>query len=251
MVPKHVNMKKIKVNESEILEAIHKANSFFHLNHEKDKQEKNRFYRIKDTIMVEILKGRYPGIMCTANGIHNDTQNSYVYFTLTSGDTAIDVHFPTERMPVKAKYIDRVERDADGMPVSVRYCKDMSRYAEAEVDEAEYTRCFNILDGIYAQIYSDRVDAMSNRDLRDVVCCTSCHMGMKPIIYPNGKFVFDGSLVFCQRKKKKKKKEPLFTCKVTDIREAMKAVQSFNFNLLYHYLKSHDKLEKIKTVPTA
>jgi len=240
-------MKEIQANE--ILEAIHKANCFFHLNHEKDRQEKNRFYRIKDTVVAEILKGKYPEISCTANGIHNDSLNSYVYFTLTSGDTAIDVHFPTERMPVKAKYIDCIERDAHGMPVSVRYCKDMSKYAEAEVDEAEYARCLDILDGIYTQIYSDRVDALNNRELRDIVCSVSSKMGMKPIIYPNGKFMFDGSLVFCQRKKKKKKKEPLFTCKVTDIREAMKAVRSFNFNLLYHYLKSHGKLKKIKTVP--
>ena len=243
-------MEETKVSENEILEAIYKANSFFHLNYEKDKRERNRFYKIKDSIVVEILRGRYPGITCTANGVHKDTDNSYMDFTLASGDTTISVHFPIERMPAKANYNDCIERDAHGMPVSVRYYKDMSKYAEANVDEAEYTRCFDILDGIYTQIYSDRVDALNNRELRDIVCSTSCEIGMKPIIYSNGKFMFDGSLVFCRRKKKKNKRVPLFACKVTDIREAMKAVRSFNFNLLYHYLKSHGKLEKIKTVPT-
>jgi len=238
-------MKEIQANE--ILEAIHKANCFFHLNHEKDRQEKNRFYRIKDTIVTEILKGRYPEISCTANGIHNDMQNSYVYFTLTSGDTTIDVHFPTDRMPVKAKYIDCIERNADGVPVSVLYHKDRSKYAETEVDAGEYARCMKTLGTLYGEIYSDRVDAMDDRTLRDMVCATSCKMNMKPIIYPDGQFVFDGRFVFCTRKKK----QPLFTCKVSDLREAMKDLRTFNYHLLYHHLKGQGKLKKITATPAA
>ena len=236
-------MKEIQANE--ILEAIHKANCFFHLNYEKDKGEKNRFYRIKDTIVAEILKGRYPEISCTANGIQHDTEHSYVYLTLTAGGTSIDVHFPTERMPVGARYDDRVERDADGMPVPVPYHKDRSKYAEAEVDADEYARCMKTIDTLYGEIYSDRVDTMDDRTLRDMVCATSCKMGMKPIIHPDGQFVFDGRFVFCTTKKK----QPLFTCKVSDIREAMKDLRTFNYHLLYHHLKVQGKLKKIKAAP--
>lgn len=224
---------------SELLEAIHNANCFFHLNFEKDQKEKSKFYKVKDTIVAETIKGRYPGITCIANEIQHDGTHVYVFFTFTAGNTSIAVHFPANMIPADAKYESHVEYDTDGVPVTTAYQKKLSKYEDTEVSEEEYARCRNFLDSLYSELFAERVDAMNDEKLMGAIKSTSCKMGMKPSITSDGNFLFST----------RKKNRPIYNCRIIDVRNAVKAVWTFNYCQVYKQLKSWNAVNMLGALP--
>lgn len=224
---------------NELLEAIHKANCFFHLNFEKDQKEKSKFYKVKDTIVAETLRGRYPGITCTANEIQHDGSHVYVFFTFTAGYTSISVHFPSSMIPSDAKFNNCIKYDADGAPMTAQYQKKLSKYEDTKVSTEEYARCRKFLEDIYRDLFAERVDALSDEELMKTINSTSCKMGMKPRIVPDGCFLFST----------RRKEKPIYTVGISDTRNAIKSVLTFNYYYVYHHLKNDGKVDMIGGKP--
>lgn len=219
------------IDTTRLLKAIRGTNAYFHLHKESDKAFKNQFYKIKDSIVKEILTNNIElGIDYSLNGTFIDaTGNTYVLVEFNNGVVDISVHVPIRVCP-------SILSDVSGE--YNQYVRNENAYVEFDIPEDEFINEFTYLVKVFKNgIHGKKVNEMKDFMILNYIKSTAGKVGIRPTLDQH-----DNYMHF----KTKKRNRLLYSVEMNTLRKAIKETMTFNYVALYRYMTSQGIIKPIK-----